>query len=60
MVVKETGYTLFVTSQYDVMLTLVWRSLLTQRSYYSTRTLISRYCSLPCVTVKNELIRVPS
>ena len=29
----------------------VWRSLLTQRAYYCTRTLLSRYCSLQCVTV---------
>jgi len=29
----------------------VWRSLLTQRAYYSTRTLLTRYCSLQCVTV---------
>jgi len=32
-------------------LALVWRSLLTQRAYYSTRTLLTRYCSLHCVTV---------
>jgi len=50
VVVNVTGYTLFVTSQYDVILALVWRSLLTQRAYYSTRILLTRYCSLQCVT----------
>jgi len=51
MVVNVTGYTLFVTSPYDVILALVWRSLLTQRAYYSTHTLLTRYCSLQNVTV---------
>jgi len=50
MVVNVTGYTLFVTSQNDVSLTLVWRRLFTQRAYYSTRTLLYRYCSVRCVT----------
>jgi len=31
-----------------------------QRSYYSTRTLITRYCSLQCVTVIHKLISAPS
>jgi len=46
IVVNVTGYTLFVTSQYDVILALVWRSLLTQRAYYSTLTLLTCYCNL--------------
>jgi len=55
MMVSVTGHTLLVTSQYDVILTfanhrlgLVWRSLLTQRAYYSTRTLL---VIVQCVTV---------
>jgi len=54
MVVNVTGYTMFMTSQHDVIfwrLALVWRILLTQRAYYSTHTLLSRYCSLQCVIV---------
>jgi len=50
MVVNVTGYTLFVTSQYDVILSLVWRNFLAQRAYYSTRSLLTHYCSLQCVT----------
>jgi len=49
--VNVTGYTLFVASQYDVILALVWRSLLTRRAYYSAQTLLTCYCSLQCVTV---------
>jgi len=49
-----------VTSQYDVILALVWRSLLAQRAYYSTRTLLTRYCSLQCVTAIHKLISAPS
>jgi len=49
MVVNVTEYTLFVTSQYDVILTfgeVYWHSV-----HYSTHTLLSRYWSLQCVTV---------
>jgi len=53
MIVNVIVYTLFVTSRCDVILilALVWRSLLTQRANYSARTLLTRYCSLPYVTV---------
>jgi len=51
MVVNVTGYTLFAMSQYDIILVLVWRSLLTQHAYYSTHTLLTCYWCLWCVTV---------
>jgi len=41
MVVNVNKYTLFVMSQYDIILALVWRSLLTQRAYYSARTFLT-------------------
>ena len=31
-------------------LVLVWRSVLTERAHYSTRTLLTRCCSLQCIT----------
>jgi len=33
---------------------------LTHRAYYSTRTLLTRYCSLQRVTVRHKLISAPS
>jgi len=61
MMINVIGYMLFMTSQYDVILNIdVWRSLLTQCAYYSTRTLLSRYCSLQCVTVIHILISASS
>ena len=50
MVVIVTGYTIFETSQCDVIFTFAnptfWRILLTQHAYYSTRTLLTRYCTM--------------
>jgi len=48
MVIIVTGYALFVTSQYAVIFTFqnnVWPSL-TQHAYYSTRTLLTRCCTM--------------
>ena len=48
MVVNVTGYTLFVMSQYDVILTFsvgLAKFVDTACIYYSTRT---RYCILQC------------
>jgi len=53
MVVNVTKYKMFVTPQYDIILRY-WiglTKLLTQRAYFSTRTLLTRYCSMQCVTV---------
>jgi len=63
MVVNLTGYTLFVTSQYDIILTFgdglakfVGTACMAN---YSTCTLLTRYCRLRCVTNKRKLISAP-
>jgi len=52
VVVIVTGHTLFVTSQYDVVLMFAkltfWRCLLTQSAYYFTRTLLIRQVVVQC------------